>query len=447
MRSIPSTWSELTFPQLLWVHTHGELRQGEVDINRRLRVFLYLADLEMFGKSYYATSTTDQTPFLDQPDITIDQLREFHRMLSGVRLSRDRKEGDEANSQWPTANSQLPPLIVLLRPIDHTHRPWYRRLLSTLHSSLFTRAKRTLPYGIPLDHLFAAVRHYTKFLDEPLTLTALPIDTITIDGDTYQLPQPLLSNLTYEQFNNCQHALNQFWREIDASQVKSDASQVKSDASQVKSDASQVKSEKLKVKSDASNNRNIDQHLPPEKPFGESDVVFAFLAHILTPISGHDTHNNPIYEYSSRHADTLAERFAREAPLSSSEREGVDDIPNNRKNGKTNSQQSTSSRTFHFSLSTIHFSLFPILYQLFQSSLLQYQTMFPHVFSSSGGKGSADNPIVSELGTLNAVMKYQGYTTQQEVYDTNALFVFKIIDSMTREAKEMEKASKRASRK
>ena len=104
-------------------------------------------------------------------------------------------------------------------------------------------------------------------------------------------------------------------------------------------------------------------------------------------------------------------------------------------------------QTCHPSFLYIHFSLFPILYQLFQSSLLQYQTMFPHVFSSSGGKGGADNPIVSELGTLNAVMKYQGYTTQQEVYDTNALFVFKIIDSMTREAKEMEKANKRASRK
>ena len=431
--NIPSTWSELTFPQLLWVHTHGELRQGEADINRRLRVFLYLADLEMFGKSYYATSTTDQTPFLDQSDITIDQLREFHRMLSGVRSSRDRieveslelrDEGDEANSQQPTAKSQLPPLIVLLRPIDHTHRPWYRRLLSTLHFSLFTRAKRVLPYGIPLYHLFAAVRHYTKFLDEPLTLTALPIDTITIDGDTYQLPQPLLSNLTYEQFNNCQHALNQFWREIDKAPTQHPRGEGKAND-----------------KSLISNLQSLSTNL------SSLNSQSLFLAHILTPISGHDTHNNPIYEYSSRHADALAERFAREAPLLSSEREGVDDIPNNRKNGKTSSQQSTSSRTFHFSLFTIHYSLFPILYQLFQSSLLQYQTMFPHVFSSSGGKGGADNPIVSELGTLNAVMKYQGYTTQQEVYDTNALFVFKIIDSMTREAKEMEKANKRASRK
>lgn len=92
-------------------------------------------------------------------------------------------------------------------------------------------------------------------------------------------------------------------------------------------------------------------------------------------------------------------------------------------------------------------ALFPVLYQLFQSSLSSFSALFPYVFTENSRKGADVNPLVSELGTLNAVMKYQGYTAQQEVYDTNALIIFKVIDTMTKEAKDMEKATKKAKRK
>ena len=51
-----------------------------------------------------------------------------------------------------------------------------------------------------------------------------------------------------------------------------------------------------------------------------------------------------------------------------------------------------------------------------------------------------------EVDTINAVMKYQGYTDPQQVYDANLPIVFGTLNTMTKEAKEIEKMNQKLKR-
>ena len=44
--------------------------------------------------------------------------------------------------------------------------------------------------------------------------------------------------------------------------------------------------------------------------------------------------------------------------------------------------------------------------------------------------------------TVNTIMKYAGYAEQQQVYDSNLPFIFDILNTMTKEAKELENIKK-----
>ena len=94
-----------------------------------------------------------------------------------------------------------------------------------------------------------------------------------------------------------------------------------------------------------------------------------------------------------------------------------------------------------------HPYLIDILIQHMQSSLGVYKTQFPDLFSSDGDKdGHETIPLVGEVNTINAVMKWQGFTEHQKVYDSNAIFIFSILNSMTKEAKAIEEANAKMKR-
>ena len=52
-----------------------------------------------------------------------------------------------------------------------------------------------------------------------------------------------------------------------------------------------------------------------------------------------------------------------------------------------------------------------------------------------------------EVGTINTIMKYAGYAEQQQVYDSNLPFVLDILNTMTKEAKEIEKMNAKIKKK
>ena len=95
-------------------------------------------------------------------------------------------------------------------------------------------------------------------------------------------------------------------------------------------------------------------------------------------------------------------------------------------------------------------ALFYICFQCYQTALAYYAKAYPLLFS--GGKNEQEkdglrDALLNEVGTVNTVMKYAGYAEQQQVYDSNLPFILDILNTMTREAKEIEKMNAKIKKK
>lgn len=83
-------------------------------------------------------------------------------------------------------------------------------------------------------------------------------------------------------------------------------------------------------------------------------------------------------------------------------------------------------------------SLFHICYQTWQTALLYYSYAYPLLFADTDKDGVMKDALQGEVGTINTIMKYAGYAEQQQVYDSNLPFVIDILNTMTKEAKDIE---------
>jgi len=161
------------------------------------------------------------------------------------------------------------------------------------------------------------------------------------------------------------------------------------------------------------------------------EVQSKFLAHILTPRSmalfataGGSIRFRPHYEfhYDTEQADGL--------------------IPYWRKRLSSGSSGSLYSNEY-----CQRQALFHICFQVYQTALAYYSVTYPLLFTSTGKKDPLRDALTGEVGTINTVMKYAGYADQQQVYDSNLPFVLDILNTMAKEAKEVEKMNRKAKKK
>lgn len=92
-------------------------------------------------------------------------------------------------------------------------------------------------------------------------------------------------------------------------------------------------------------------------------------------------------------------------------------------------------------------TLFHIIFQVYQTSMQYYSAVYPLLFQDSGKTDPLRDALTGEVGTINTVMKYAGYAEQQQVYDSDLPFVFDILNTMTKEAKEVEKMNTKIKKK
>lgn len=83
-------------------------------------------------------------------------------------------------------------------------------------------------------------------------------------------------------------------------------------------------------------------------------------------------------------------------------------------------------------------TLFHICHQVWQTALVYYSKAYPMLFEGGSKHGPMNDALQGEVGTVNTIMKYSGYSEQQQVYDSNLPFVLDILNTMTKEAKEIE---------
>lgn len=90
--------------------------------------------------------------------------------------------------------------------------------------------------------------------------------------------------------------------------------------------------------------------------------------------------------------------------------------------------------------------LFHICFQTYQTALAYYSEAYPLLFDEGGKHDTMSDALQGEVGTINTVMKYAGYSEQQQVYDSNLPFVLDILNTMSREAKQIEEMNGKAKR-
>lgn len=92
-------------------------------------------------------------------------------------------------------------------------------------------------------------------------------------------------------------------------------------------------------------------------------------------------------------------------------------------------------------------TLFHICFQAYQTALTYYAGTYPLLFSGDEKKDPMRDALSGEVGTINTIMKYAGYADQQQVYDSNLPFVLDILNTMTKEAKEIERMNAKIKKK
>lgn len=92
---------------------------------------------------------------------------------------------------------------------------------------------------------------------------------------------------------------------------------------------------------------------------------------------------------------------------------------------------------------TVATVLFHICFQCYQTALTYYAGAYPLLFSDGDKKDQMKDALQGEVGTINTIMKYAGYAEQQQVYDSNLPFVLDILNTMTKEAKDIEQMNAR----
>ncbi len=91
--------------------------------------------------------------------------------------------------------------------------------------------------------------------------------------------------------------------------------------------------------------------------------------------------------------------------------------------------------------------LFHVCFQCYQTALTYYASAYPLLFSEGEKSDPHADALKGESGTINAIMMKANYVNQQEVYDSNLPFILDILNTMAKEAKEIEKMNAKIKRK
>lgn len=92
-------------------------------------------------------------------------------------------------------------------------------------------------------------------------------------------------------------------------------------------------------------------------------------------------------------------------------------------------------------------TLFHICFQTYQTAIGYYAQVFPLLFNGGGKKDALHDALTGETETLNSVMKYQGYSSPEEVYAADLPNILTVLNTMTKEAKEIEKMNAKIKKK
>ncbi len=246
------------------------------------------------------------------------------------------------------------------------------------------RGWRHLLERIPMQswQIVQWIEHYLGWLDKPMGLLVCPYTYIKVGGRKFKAPDALMQDVTRLQYFTAQNLLSAHW---DA--VKTADYLLRNNGTR------QAIKEQLKLSGQAK---------------------LQFLACLFTPESREievrtDTSvrrvDRTVYAYDDRQADDNARLFRRHADR-----------------------------------------LFPVMQQFFQSVQQHYATMFPDLFTSHTTTAGHRDYLKMEVDQLNAIIKYEGFSSYEEINRANAVLILGVLDNMSREAKEIKAMNEKTKR-
>ena len=237
---------------------------------------------------------------------------------------------------------------------------------------------------IPMESWQVAqwIKDLLGFLDEPNELLEAPYEYFRIGLKKWKAPETQLTSLTFEQYNHAQQYLVAYW------------------------DTRQTAEEMLK---DGGTRKSV-KHL-----FKEANQYRAmFLATLIIPPVRQTQHvdENGSYEVN-RTAYVYHSSY-----------------------GEKNWKKFTGKR---WEL------VFEVMVQFVQSCLAAYRDKFPELFTTHKGDDGSDF-IVLEANKMNAIKKYGEFKSYQDIYNSNAFFIFGVLNNMCSEAKAIEEMNRKMKR-
>lgn len=383
--SVPSSWNELSLEQLKQVWSIINTYPGTS--NRMQRVFsvwLYLADMHVSARGLNLETIQWERQFTpNKTDKGAHAPSLWSRLWSKLRSSSQLSSSSPSSSSLSSSPSS--PDSILADPED-----LFLHLLG-LHID------ESVSYqGSQLNRTGCM-----EWLEDPLNLTMLPEEYITIHHRRFQLPAPLMSSLTYQQYGMLQQIMSGIWdvmAELDAISTATPSSATSSaGVSTPSADQSSTHLAELNARL--------------------SLLRGQFLAHILLPgkwqiiehsDTGYQFHIQKVYSYSVLNATANEQWMAKHAPE----------------------------------------WLFHILFQYVQSCLQYYKNdkELGILFRSSGNQ-TVCSPLMQEVDTLNAIMKWVGtYPSHQSIYDSNAIFILGHLKDMAKESEELKRIQSKSGR-
>lgn len=227
------------------------------------------------------------------------------------------------------------------------------------------------------------VDKFLKFLDEPMERTLPPYGYIRRYGRRFKCPEALMTDVTYQQYTMAQSYLVEYWQQMQLIEQQFSSGATK--------------------KAIRATRRNI------------TEAQANFLATLFTS--------------SSMQVQVGSESDVRRV---------------RRRTWTFDAVQAESNVRYFRHGSRI---LFALMSQFFQSVQAYYKESFPDLFTSHSGANSEKDPLIVEADMLNAIKKYAGFRDYQSIYDSNSIFIFGVLNNMSKEAKAIEDANARMKRK
>ena len=222
------------------------------------------------------------------------------------------------------------------------------------------------------------IKSLLAFLDEPNTLLSCPYTIFKIKGKTFKAPDPQLTSITFEQYSHAQQYLIAYW---DTYRM----------IEEMKDNGSSVRAIKRQY-------RELELY---KGHFLATMFNAAVRQCTQTDENGTYEVDRMAFPYHASQGDVYWKLF--------------------------------SGKKWRW--------VFEVMVQYLQSCLEEYKNKFPDLFTTHSGADDKDF-IVMEADKMNAIKKYGNFGSYQDIYDSNAFFIFGQLANMCQEAKAIEEMNR-----